>query len=115
MELIVGAVTVAFMVTSALLLIRSVGRGRRIAELLESRHPDEYRQLGRPRPGYFQSARRWRFDQFIMGREYLDLKNPDLIAQCERLRGYNLRVLVFVVSGFVVLGAVLVWLWYVAR
>jgi hypothetical protein len=115
MELVVGAVSVMFLGTSALLLVRSVRQGRQIAELLESRYPDEYRQLGRPRPGYFQSVRRWRFDQFIIGREYLDLKDPDLIEQCERLRRYNLRVLTLVVSGFVVLGAVLVWLWYVAR
>ena len=115
MELLVGALAIVFMVTSALLLTRSVGRGRQIAELLESRYPDEYQRLGRPRPGYFQSVRRWRFDQFIIGREFLDLKDPDLIEQCERLRRYNLRVLTLVVSGFVVLGAILVWLWYVAR
>jgi hypothetical protein len=115
MELLVGAVALAFMVTSALLLVRSVRRGRAIAHFLESKYPEEYRSLGRPRPGYFQSMRRWRFDQFIIGREYLGLKDPDLIEQCERLRRYNLRVLALVVSGFVVLGAILVWLWYVAR
>lgn len=115
MELLVGALAIVFMVTSALLLTRSVGRGRQIAELLESRYPDEYRRLGRPRPGYFQSVRRWRFDQFIMGREYLDLEDPDLVEQCERLRGYNVRVLAFSVSGFVALGVILVWLWYAAR
>ena len=115
MNLVVGAVAFVFIGASALLLVRSVRRGRGIADLPESKYPEAYRRLGRPRPGYFQSVRRWRFDQFIMGREYLDLQDPDLIQQCERLRRYNLRVLALVVSGFVVLGAILVWLWYVAR
>ena len=115
MDLVVGAVAFVFMGASALLLVRSIRWGRGVADLLESKYPEAYRQLGRPRPGYFQSVRRWRFDQFIIGREYLDLEDPDLIEQCERLRRYNLRVLALVVSGFVALGVVLVWLWYVAR
>jgi hypothetical protein len=115
MELVVGAVALVFMLLLALLLVRSVRRGRRIAEFLESRHPEEYQRLGRPRPGYFQSVRRWRFDQFIMGREYLDLADTHLTERCEGLRRYNVRVLVFSVTGFVALGVILVWLWYAAR
>lgn len=115
MELVVGTVALAFMLLLALLLVRSVRRGRRIAQFLESRHPDEYRRLGQPRPGYFQSVRRWRFDQFIIGREFLEFQDADLVEQCERLRRYNVRVLVFSISGFVALGVMLLWLWYAAR
>ena len=90
-----------FLLASFLQLVRFVRSGRSLMRDLELRHPQQYEALGAPTPGYFESIRRTRYNQFLMGREYQELPDPVLIERCESQRRSELR---FLVSSLVVLG-----------
>jgi hypothetical protein len=109
MEEGIGIAGGVFLLLGFALLARSVRKGRDISELLEMRHPERFEALGRPRPGYFDSVQRTRFEQFILRREYRDLDDPYLIERCEDLRSFNLRFLGFLLLGFAALGLAILW------
>ena len=81
-----GLVALSWLVGSFLLMVGSLRRGRDVAEALATRHPATYEALGRPRPGYFESARRTRFAQFVGRREFENLVDGSLSAQFEAYR-----------------------------
>ena len=99
------ALALGFAVTCLWHIQQSVTRGRAICDRLAREHPDLYAAIGQPRPGYFASLSRSRFDQFLFGRGYRGLEDPELVQQCEALRRFNLRLLLILLFGFVLLGA----------
>ncbi len=105
MQQVIVALAVGFSITCVLLIHRSVARGRVICDRLAREHPALYAAIGQPRVGYFASGARSRFDQFLFGRGYRHLEDPDLVRQCEALRRFNLRLLLILLSGFGLLGA----------
>jgi hypothetical protein len=112
-QAVVGT-AIAFFSVASLLLVRSVRQGRALSELLAARHPDGYEKLGRPWPGYFQSARRNRYFRLVMQREYLRIDDPPLMLRFENHRRFQIRFLVFLMVGFVTLGIAALWLRHAA-
>lgn len=92
-EDIAGFAALAWLVGASVVMARSVQRGRALADDLAARHPEAYEALGRPRPGYFESARRSRFAQFMARREYESLEDPPLAARFEAHRKAETRLL----------------------
>lgn len=102
-EKTVAYIALAWLVGATLFLARSIRRGRDLASALAERHPDEYEALGRPQPGYFESARRTRFARFVMRREYEKLGDTELRARFEEYRAAELRLLVVVLTTMVLI------------
>ena len=94
-----GLVALGWLVGATLLMARSVRRGRELAEELAARHPATYEELGQPRPGFFESARRTRFAQFVGRREFEALSDPVLSASFETYRRSEARLVVAIVAS----------------
>jgi len=102
-ETAVGLLALTWLVGSLLLMVRSIRRGRALAEALAVRHPATYEALGRPRPGYLESVRRTRFARFVGRREFETLADGPLRAELEAYRKSEARLVVSIlVSGVVV-------------
>jgi len=101
MNLEQGAALVAltWLIGALLLMARSIRRGRELAAGLESRDPDTYEALGRPRPGFLYSPRRDRFSQFVARREYESLSDPVLAAKFEAYRRHEARLVVCLLAS----------------
>jgi len=109
-ETAVGLIALVWLVASVLLMARSIRRGQALADALATRHPATYESLGRPRPGYLESARRTRFARFVGRREYETLADASLRARFEAYRNSEARLIVSILaSGTLV--AVLAFAW----
>lgn len=98
-----GLVALIWLIGSLLLMVRSIRRGRDLAQALAARHPETYEALGRPLPGYLESVRRTRFAQFVGRREFENLADGWLSTQFEAYRRAEARlVLCILASGLVV-------------
>ena len=96
---VLGLIAVGWLVGAILLFARLIRRGRKLAEALAMQHPETYEALGRPQPGYLQSARQSRFAQFVAGREYENLDDPALSAQFEDYRKAEARLLLSLLAS----------------
>ncbi|MDX1402950.1 MAG: hypothetical protein R3192_00355 [Woeseiaceae bacterium] len=101
----VAYLALGWLIGATIAMARSIRRGRALAAALAERHPERYEALGRPQPGWFESARRTRFAQFVMRREYENLGDPELSARFDDYRGAELRLLVAVLGTMVVVAA----------
>ncbi len=101
-ETTVAFIALGWLITAALLMLRSVRRGRALADALAERNPDTYEALGRPQPDYFQSARGMRFARFIMQREYEKLDDAVLRTRFEEYRGAEMRLLVILLVTLII-------------
>lgn len=106
----VAAGGLCFLVIGGLLLAVSVYRGRKLCRVLAERMPLKYAELGSPLPGYFHSARRAAYFQFIMRRKFEELGDPQLAESFSRLHRFEVRQLVFLTLGFGALGVAYLWL-----
>jgi hypothetical protein len=102
-EKLLGLVALGWLIFAFILMARSVQRGKKLADTLATRHPETYEALGRPRPGYFHSARRSRFAQFVARREYDDIGDPALSAEFEAHKKSETRLVLSLVASLVVL------------
>lgn len=102
-ETLLGLVALGWLIVACLLMARSVQRGKKLADSLATRHPETYEALGRPRPGYFHSARRSRFAQFVARREYDNIGDPGLSAEFETHKKSETRLVLSLVASLVVL------------
>ena len=109
-EHIVAVSGLCFLVVGGLLLTWSVYCGRRLCRLLAERFPEKYSDLGSPLPGYFYSARRTAYLQFIMQKKFQDLPNPELVSAFAELYRLEAWQLVYLISGFAALGVAFIWL-----
>ncbi|KPK35498.1 MAG: hypothetical protein AMJ66_01025 [Betaproteobacteria bacterium SG8_40] len=101
-EKVLAVVAMIWLIASFLAMARSIRRGRELADMLAARHPQTWETLGRPRPGYFESARRTRFSRFVGHREFEQLGDEILAAQFEAYRKNEARiVLSAILSGSV--------------
>jgi hypothetical protein len=98
-EKVVGLVALAWLAGSFLLMARSIRTGRALAEALAARHPETYEALGRPRPGYLESARRTRFARFVGRREFENLRDGSLCAEFEAYRRSEARLVISVIAS----------------
>lgn len=101
-ERTVAFIALGWLIASVILLARSIRRGRALATTLAERHPETYEAFGRPQAGFFQSARRTRFAQFVMRREYENIGDSDLCARFEDYRSAELRLLVVLLVSMIV-------------
>jgi hypothetical protein len=106
----IAVAAAAWLASAAVLVVRSVHRGRVLADALATRHPEKFEELGRPRPGYFDSVRTGRFERFVMQRGYRELNDPPLVEQFERHRGREVRLLIVLLSGLAVVSLLILWL-----
>ncbi len=95
----IGLIALIWLVGSFLLMVRMIRIGRSLVEALAERDPAVYEELGRPRPGYFESARRTRFAQFVGRREFEKLADGWLSAEFEAYRKAEARLLVCVLAS----------------
>ena len=99
-----------FLVLGGLLLTWSVFSGRRLCRLLAERFPREYADLGAPLPGYFYTARRTSYLQFVMQRKFLSLPDSELVNSFSSLYRFEVWQIVYLIAGFAALGVAFVWL-----
>ena len=102
LEHAVALLALGWLVGALLLLGRSIRLGRSLAESLATRHPDEYEDLGRPRPGWLQSLRRDRFAQFVARRAYERLQDPVLASEFEAYRKAEARLVIALIASLLV-------------
>lgn len=114
LEKVVGLIALAWLAGSLLLMASSIRRGRELADALAARHPETYEMLGRPRPGYFESARRTRFAHFVGRREFEKLADASLCAEFEAYRKFEARLIIFTLASGVVVAALAVAVRYAA-
>ena len=108
-EKVLAVIAMIWLVASFLAMARSIRRGRELAEMLAVRHPQTWEALGRPRPGYFESARRTRFSRYVGRREFEKLGDEILAAHFEAYRKNEARIVLSVLlSGAVLALLVLV-------
>ena len=100
---LLGLVALSWLIGSFLLMARSIRIGRDLAEDLATRHPATYETLGRPRPGYLESARRTRFAQFVGRRELENLGDAPLSAQFEAYRKSEARLILSILASGVIM------------
>jgi hypothetical protein len=109
----IAAAGLAFLVVGGLMLASTVWRGRRLCRLLSERLPEQYAELGSPRPGFFLSNRRTAYFQFVMQKQFEALGDPVLLESFRKQYKAEVRELVFLLAGFAALGAAMVWLrWF---
>jgi len=99
---------------AAVLVVRSMYRGRALANVLATRHPEKFEELGRPRPGYFDSIRTGRFERFVMQRGYRELNDPPLVEKFERHRRSEVKLLIVLLSGLAIVSLPILWLKWAA-
>jgi len=102
-EKVLAIVALVWLIVSVTLMARSIRRGRELADALALHHPELYEELGRPRPGYFESVRRNRFARFVGRREFENVVDASLAAKFETYRKSEARsVMTIVGSGAVI-------------
>jgi len=111
-EKALAIVALIWLIVSVLAMARSIRRGRELADMLASRHPETYEALGRPQPGYFESTRRTRFARFVGRRDFQTLGDESLVAQFEAYRKSEARVVLFAILSGSVLALLVVALRY---
>ena len=105
-EKLLGVVILGWLIVAVLLMARLVRRGRKLITLLATRHPDTYEALGRPQPGFLQSARRSQFSQFLSRRTYEDIGDPALSAQFSEYRKAEVRLLKLLLVSLVIVALI---------
>ncbi|MDH3465064.1 MAG: hypothetical protein OES26_03980 [Gammaproteobacteria bacterium] len=96
---ILGLIVLGWLVGAIILFARLIRRGRALAAALATQHPETYDALGRPQPGYLQSARQSRFAQFVARRGYENLDDPALSARFEDYRKAEARLLLSLLAS----------------
>lgn len=91
-EKVLAVAALLWLIGSVLLMARSVRAGRSLTDRLARQDPEAYEALGRPRPGFFYSARRSRFAEFLSRRAYENLDDASLSEQFEAFRASERRL-----------------------
>jgi hypothetical protein len=105
-EKVLGLIVVGWLIAAVLLMARLVRKGRKLMAVFATRYPETYEALGRPKPGFLQSARRSRFSEFISLRAYKDLCDPALCDQFEEYRKAEVCLLLCSLVSLVIVGVV---------
>lgn len=113
-EKVLGLIVLGWLIGAVLLMARLVRRARALMSLLATQYPGTYEALGRPQPGFLQSARRSAFTQFMLRRAYEDLEDPALSPQFEEYRHAEFRALVSLVVSLVIVALLVVTVRYAA-
>lgn len=102
-EKVLAIIALCWLIVSVSMMSRSIRHGRELADALALHHPELYEELGRPRPGYFESARRTRFSRFVGRREFENRVDPSLAARFDAYRKSEARYVMSIVgSGAVI-------------
>ena len=102
-EKLLAVIALGWLIVSVTLMARSIRRGRELADLLALHHPHMYEEMGRPRPGYFESVRRTRFSRFVGRREFENVVDASLAVRFEEYRKVEARsVISIIASGAVI-------------
>ena len=111
---VLGLIALGWLIGAVLLSARLVRRGRQLTAAFATQHPEVYEALGRPQPGFLQSARRSRFSQFMARREYENLDDPALSARFEGYRKAEARLLFSLLASLGGVAVLILTLRYVA-
>ena len=108
-QALIAVAFLAFLSVCGTLMALSVRRGRELCDELALRLPEHYVELGRPRPGFFESPRRQAYLRFVLQRQYATLADPWLVDRFDALRRSEMRQLGLLLAGLLGLGAAAVW------
>ncbi len=82
--------------------------GRDLVRTLERQQPDLYDELDRPLPTVLPSARRAKFDEFIMQRRYELILDSDLAKRFAHLRKLEFRLVILAIVALISLASALI-------
>ncbi|MDX1736145.1 MAG: hypothetical protein R3228_17345 [Halioglobus sp.] len=106
-EQLFGALLLSWLFGSVLLIVQLTLRGRRLAAEFAARYPELYEALGRPRPGLLYSARRTRFTQFVVRRDFEQAGDARMNAKFEDYRRREARLLLVLLVSLCVVGLII--------
>lgn len=109
-EHVVAITGLAFFLVGALLLVRSVVRGRSACREFARLLPAEYADHNSPMPGFTLNQRNNAYSIFIFQRKYEQLSQRRLAQLFAELYRQDVRLLLFIFLGFSALGVA--WLWF---
>lgn len=104
----VAIVGSALLVLGAVMLIRSVLRGRAACRDFEHSLPGEYLAHDSPMPGWFITARNNAYSLFLFRRQFETLSEPRLVALFEDIYRQDTMLMRFIFIGFGLLGVAFV-------
>lgn len=99
----------AFFLVGAVLLVRSVLRGRKVCQEFARLLPAEYANHNSPLPGFTLSPRNNAYSIFIFQRKFEQLSQRRLVQRFAELHREDVRLMVFIFAGFGALGVAWVW------
>lgn len=92
-----------------ILIVISVHRAKRIAHFLKENYPEQWKNLGKPIPGYFQSSRRRRWFEFIQQQKYVDFDDSKLVEMCDHQRKLERLILAYIIAFIAGFGGLVMW------
>lgn len=95
-------VALGWLIVAMLLMMRTIRKGRELANKLATRHPEVYEAFGRPRPGYLHSVAARRFAQFVAQREYENLDDQALSSEFEAHRRFEARLVLTLLASLLI-------------
>ncbi|UCC73981.1 MAG: hypothetical protein JSV86_05335 [Gemmatimonadota bacterium] len=104
MDSLVGVAGLTFLTVGVALAVVSYFKKRAVAGILRRRFPDRWNELGQPRPSLLTTSDVV-LNRFIFRREYLQLGDPHFADACDRVRRFYIAFMVYLLGGFVALGA----------
>jgi hypothetical protein len=109
LEQLTVVLSMVFLAAGGLMMAQRIRRGRELCDEFQRRLPAEYRAFEEPRPAFFYTTRSAAYSAFVLQRKFLQLPDPQLVAQFEEVRRQEVQTLIFVFGGCAAL--VVVWLW----
>lgn len=108
-EHVVAITGSAFILVGAVLLVRSVLKGREVCREFACALPEEYAAHNAPMPGFTLGPRNNAYSVFIFQRRFEQLSRHGLVERFRELHREDVRLLAFIFAGFGALG--IAWLW----
>ena len=109
-EHVVAITGSAFILVAAVLLVRSVLRGREACREFARLLPAEYDDHNSPLPGFTLGPRNNAYSVFIFQRKFEQLSQRRLVEGFRELHRQDVRLLALIFAGFGALG--IAWLWF---
>ena len=103
------AIGSALLLVAFVLAIFALNRiGRDLVKTLEQQPPDLYKECGEPVPTLLPSAKRAKFDEFIMQHKYELILDPELAARFGKMRKLEFRLLALATLALISLASALI-------
>lgn len=98
----------ALLLAFVLAIIALNRMGRDLVKTLSEQQPDLYKECGEPVPTLLPSAKRAKFDEFIMQHKYELIHDPELAAKFGKMRKLEFRLLALATLALISLASALI-------